>query len=316
MTPALLDAARSATRCLKVSRDDDVLIVCNPTTRSIAEALLHASLDVGCSAELLEFEAQSRSGAEPPGAIAAAMCRATVVFAPTVYSLSHTAARAAATDAGVRIATMVGLDTDVFCRALAVDYDLLKRDGGRLAARLTAASTCRVRSAAGTDLFLQLAGRLAISDDGDLGSPGEWGNLPAGEAYIAPIESDAEGSIVFDGSLADFGLLRDSVQVEVREGRITEAHGQAGQWLTETLDAGGPRGRYVAELGVGTNPSAIVSGNTAEDEKAIGTAHVAFGTSVSFGGSNEAGVHIDGVLRAPDIDLDGEPFLRRGRPVD
>lgn len=312
---ALLDAARSAAGCLGISRDDHVLIVCNPETRTLAEALLAASQEVTDSARCLEYPTLSRSGEEPPNVIAAAMRRATVVFAPTVYSLSHTSARAAATEAGARIATMVGLDAEVFCRALNVDYELLKREGNRLAARLTAASTCRVKSAAGTDLFLRLAGRSAISDDGDMGGRSDWGNLPAGEAYIAPIETEAEGSIVFDGSLADYGLLRDPFQVRVREGRISEATGDPGRWLTETLDAGGASGRLIAELGVGTNPSAIVTGNTAEDEKAIGTAHIAFGTSASLGGANEAGVHIDGVLIGPDIDLDGKPFLRRGRPV-
>jgi leucyl aminopeptidase (aminopeptidase T) len=311
----LLEAARSATGCLGVSSDDDVLIVGNPETRAIAEALLAAARESTESVRRLEFVGVSRSGAEPPAEITAAMCEATVVFAPTIYSLSHTAARAAATAAGARIATMVGLDTEVFCRAIATDYQRLKHEGRRLADALTAASSCRVSSAAGTDLTLRLADREAISDDGDLSGHGDWGNLPAGEAYIAPIETQGDGLIVFDGSLADYGLLHERFLVRIGEGRVVEATGDPGRWLTSTLDAGGPTGRLIAELGIGTNPSAIVTGNTAEDEKAIGTAHIAFGTSISIGGVNDAGVHIDGVMMEPDIDLDGVPFLRRGRPV-
>jgi len=68
----------------------------------------------------------------------------------------------------------------------------------------------------------------------------------------------------------------------------------------------------IAELGIGTNPRARVTGHILEDEKAIGTAHLAFGTSASFGGVNVAGVHIDGLLRKPTIDLDGTSLMRDG----
>lgn len=118
--------------------------------------------------------------------------------------------------------------------------------------------------------------------------------------------------IVFDGSLAGYGLLREPVEVRLAQGRVTAASGPAGDWLLETLDSGGPTGRMIAEVGIGTNPAAIVTGNTAEDEKAIGTAHLAFGTSVSIGGENHAGVHIDGVVLEPTLELDSSPVLRRG----
>jgi leucyl aminopeptidase (aminopeptidase T) len=70
----------------------------------------------------------------------------------------------------------------------------------------------------------------------------------------------------------------------------------------------------VAEFGVGVNPGARITGLTILDEKARGTAHVAFGTNVSFGGTNTAGVHIDAVLRAPTVHLDGVPLLENGEP--
>ena len=50
-----------------------------------------------------------------------------------------------------------------------------------------------------------------------------------------------------------------------------------------------------------------------EDEKVIGTTHLAFGTSVGMGGVNVAGVHIDGILRRPTLELDGERVLHDGR---
>jgi leucyl aminopeptidase (aminopeptidase T) len=72
----------------------------------------------------------------------------------------------------------------------------------------------------------------------------------------------------------------------------------------------------IAELGIGTNPNACVTGHILEDEKAIGTAHLAFGTSASFGGDNVSNVHIDGLVRAPTIELDGRLLMRDGELLD
>lgn len=80
----------------------------------------------------------------------------------------------------------------------------------------------------------------------------------------------------------------------------------------ETLDSGGDHGRSLAELGIGTNPAATLTGNVLEDEKVIGTAHIAFGTSAGLGGVNVAGVHIDGVLLRAAVEVDGERLLDHG----
>ena len=47
----------------------------------------------------------------------------------------------------------------------------------------------------------------------------------------------------------------------------------------ELLTAHGEDGTSLAELGIGTNEKAILTGNLLEDEKILGTAHVAFGAS-------------------------------------
>jgi leucyl aminopeptidase (aminopeptidase T) len=200
----------------------------------------------------------------------------------------------------------------LFRRLLPLDYDLLLRAGNRIAALMSTATACRVTSRAGTDIVLDLSGRTAVCDAGNLQHEGAFGNLPAGEAYIAPLETKAEGTIVFDGSLSAHGLLTEPIRVTVQEGRAVDATGQAGRWLLETLDAGGDTGRLIAELGIGTNPNARVTGEILEDEKAVGTAHLAFGTSASFGGANVSSVHIDGLLRRPTIELDGRVVLRDG----
>ena len=308
-------AAAAAADCLGIGPDDSVLVVCSEEQRSIAEAFTAVARERVREVIVLDLPPLSRHGEEPPAEIAEQMARADVVFSPTATSLSNTQARIQATKRGVRVATLPAITEEIFVRAVPVDYGELKRAGGLLADRLTAASSARITSAAGTEIVLDLAGRSGRSDDGNLEQRGAMGNLPAGEAFISPLEISGEGVIVFDGSLAGYGLLSEPLSVTVAGGRAVAVEGEAGDWLLDTLDAGGEHGRSLAELGIGTNPAAILTGNILEDEKVIGTAHLAFGTSAGLGGVNVAGVHIDGVLRRPTVELDGLRVVADGRLI-
>ena len=307
--------SEAALDCLGVGPADSVVVVFNATKRGIAEALGEAAKPRARTVTLLEFPAVSRDGEEPSADVAAAMVGADVVLAPTARSLSQTNARRRATGRGVRIGSLPAITEEIFVRAMAIDYAGLKRASESVAARLTRASQVRVTSAAGTDITLRLHGRTGLSDDGNLQAVGAFGNLPAGEGYIAPIETVGDGTIAIDGSLAGYGLLPSPVRVTVRDGRAVDASGEVGRWLLEMLDSGGEHGRSLAELGIGTNPAAVLAGNVLEDEKVIGTAHLAFGTSAGLGGVNVAGVHIDGVMRRPTVEVDDGPLVEDGRLV-
>jgi leucyl aminopeptidase (aminopeptidase T) len=80
----------------------------------------------------------------------------------------------------------------------------------------------------------------------------------------------------------------------------------------EALTAHGEGGTNVAELGIGTNEKAILSGNLIEDEKILGTAHVAFGANAAIGGTVQVPIHIDCVVMKPSVTVDGEPLIRAG----
>jgi leucyl aminopeptidase (aminopeptidase T) len=308
----LLASAEAALDCLGVQGSDAVVVVFNDEQRRIAEALADAATRRARAVTRLEFVPTSRHGEEPPADVAEAMLAADVVLAPTSKALTLTMARQAATRRGVRVATLPTITEEIFVRALPIDYSELRRISHAVAARLSAASHARVTSPAGTDIVVTLEGREGRSDDGNLQQPGAFGNLPAGEGYIAPIETAGDGTIVIDGSLAGYGHLADPVSITVRDGRAVEASGSVGQWLMTTLQAGGEHGCSLAELGVGTNRSARLSGNVLEDEKASGTAHFAFGASQGLGGANAATVHIDGVMLDVRIDLDGNALLNDG----
>ena len=79
------------------------------------------------------------------------------------------------------------------------------------------------------------------------------------------------------------------------------------------LDAHGPLGRNLAELGVGTNDRATLTGNILEDEKILGTAHIAFGASAGIGGTVTVPVHLDVVVLEPSLWIGATQVLDDGR---
>jgi leucyl aminopeptidase (aminopeptidase T) len=309
----LSSAAGLCLDCVGLVAGERLAVVHNPPQTVIASALRAAAEALGVSVVVVGFPTLARHGDEPPADAAAAMLGADAVLAATDTSLSHTEARLAATARGARVGSMPTITEDIFRRVVPVDYSLMTRDGAAIVAALDAGDVCRITCPLGTDVTLSLRDRDGRNDDGDLRAAGAFGNLPAGEGYIAPQEREGDGVIVFDGSLVGWGLLDEPVRVEVRDGAAVAASGEAGAWLLDALDAGGPTGRLVAELGIGTNPAAAMSGNVLEDEKVRGTAHIAFGASAGVGGTNHAQVHIDGILRRPRVEIGGRVLVDGGQ---
>ncbi|HNG57249.1 MAG TPA: aminopeptidase, partial [Solirubrobacterales bacterium] len=153
--------------------------------------------------------------------------------------------------------------------------------------------------------------RVAIPDAGELTETGAFGNLPCGEGFIAP--ATAEGVLVVDGSIAGVGLVDEPVRLTIKDGHLVDATGEAGAKLMELLTVHGPDGTNVAELGIGTNEKAILTGNILEDEKILGTAHIAFGASAAIGGNVQVPVHLDVVSMRPEVTIDGTPVVLEGR---
>ncbi len=288
--------------CLRVEEDERLLVLTDPEMEELAREVFEAA---DCDRSLMVVEPRERHGEEPPGPAAAAMREADAVVALTSWSITHTRARKEACEAGARVASMPGATRGMLERAVDVDYGRLRRRARELSELLTEASEAELVTGDGARLYLDLSDRDGIPDDGDLREPGAFGNLPAGEAFVAPIEDSAEGELVIDGSVAPDGLLDEPVRLEVSGGRVVDASGPDDlEFLRLIEEAEG--GDVVCELGIGVNPGAKLRGNPLEDEKALGTVHVGFGDNSTFGGENESEVHLDAVITDFELYLDGE----------
>jgi leucyl aminopeptidase (aminopeptidase T) len=313
MTQELDMAVRTVLRdCLRVEPGEDVLVICNPVTEDLGALMRIEAEGDGAFATLAVISELDSNGAEPPTPVAAAMIAADVVLAPTIQSLSHTYARRAANQAGVRIATLPGVTEDMLARLMNADMRVLRRRGAALAAALREGEEARITCRHGSDLRLGLEDRVPIADAGVLNELGAFGNLPCGEAFVSPTEDTAEGTLVVDGSIAGVGKVETPVELTVRDGHLTDATGPEGATLLELLTKHGPDGTNVAELGIGTNEEATLTGNILEDEKILGTAHVAFGASAAIGGGVQVPVHLDCVILEPTVEIDGQEVVRGG----
>jgi leucyl aminopeptidase (aminopeptidase T) len=307
-----LDRAVSAVvhECLGVREDEEVLVICNPASRGIGERLREESTESGADAVLAVITERPMHGTEPPRSVAEAMAAVDVLMAPTVQSLSHTAARKRASEAGARVATLPGVTEEMLARVMSADMEGLRRKGHALAEILDRSSEARISDANGTDLRLDISGREAIPDAGELTGRGAFGNLPCGEAFLAPVAGD--GTLVIDGSIGGIGLVDEPVQLVVEGGHLTSARGGQGMAFMEMLTAHGENGTNVAELGIGTNERAILTGEILEDEKIAGTCHIAFGASAGIGGTIQVPIHLDCIVMKPTVELDGETVVRDG----
>jgi len=311
-TAADLDRALQTVveRCLAIRPGEDVLVVGDPLSRALAEAMRDAAAVRGADAVLALMDERATDGTEPPPPIAAALLACDVFIAPTTRSLSHTQARKAASDRGARGATLPGVSADMLARVMAVDLDALRARTEAITQLLDASDHARVTCANGTDLTLDLTGRHGLPDFGDLTARGAFGNLPAGEGFVAP--RSAAGRLAA-ASLATFGISPEPVLLTVEDGHLTAAEGPLGPQLLDALQKHGPDGTNVAELGVGTNDAATLTGNVLEDEKILGTIHVAFGASAGIGGTVSVPIHLDVVVLEPTLEVGGTRVLDAGR---
>ena len=312
MSESLTKAVSTVVRdCLGVRPGEQVLVVANPATYGLGEAMRAEAEAAGAETVLAVMSERESHAGEPPETIAEAMVAADVLLAPTVQSLSHTAARKRASESDTRTATLPGVTEEMLARVMSDDMAELRRRGGRIAEILDRGTEARITCDHGSDLVLGLERRTAISDAGELTAAGAFGNLPCGEGFIAP--ATADGVLIVDGSIAGVGAVGDPVRLTVADGHLIQATGPEGDRLMELLTVHGPDGTNVAELGIGTNSKAILTGNILEDEKISGTAHVAFGASAAIGGNVQVPVHLDVVSLRPEVTVDGIPVVLEGK---
>jgi hypothetical protein len=184
----------------------------------------------------------------------------------------------------------------------------LEEPARRLLAELEGTKDIHIRGRAGTDLTLRVDGRPWLSDTLPL-EAGDGHNFPSGEVFVAPHRDGADGVLVADLTIPYTveGLVDAPVTLRFERGRVLSIEGgRAAQMLRELVADAGQGADVIAELGIGLHPGLSPRGHTMLDEKAAHTAHVAIGRNTgSYGGDNEAAIHVDCIFSEPEVEADG-----------
>lgn len=185
---------------------------------------------------------------------------------------------------GFRGATLHGLNEIILNSGLAVDYDEVSRDAEKLRLAMTRADSIEIDFALEDGEILtarlELAGQEAQKSHGLCrGDTPDVANLPAGEVYFVPKSAEGHFPMKYeDGTLG---------RLTVTGGRIIRSDLIAGEQAT--IDAHNarlqddPMTGVLGELGFGTQVLPV-SGSDIQDEKVLGTCHLATGRDDHLGG--------------------------------
>jgi leucyl aminopeptidase (aminopeptidase T) len=231
---------------------------------------------------------------------------------PFRVELLQTAAKA-----GLRTGHGPGISDDMMIEgAMRVDFQKLAAIGDDMVERLAGAVRAHLTSPAGTDLWFTTQGRV-FETDVRIGQ-GAFGNLPNGEVRVAPVEAEVQGTLVCDSTIGDLGTVPSPVTIEVVAGKLTSIRGDDRKLIDriEELTSIDDEASIIGELGIGINPEARIIGNILEDEKAVGTVHVAFGNNIEMGGKNGSRTHRDFHVLKPTLSIEFQDGQTRDIIID
>ena len=183
---------------------------------------------------------------------------------------------------GFRGATMHGMNDIILASGLAVDYEEVSRQAEKLRAGMTRADAVEIDFVVADQthtLRLELAGQEAQKSHGLCHGGPDVANLPAGEVYFVPISANGAFPLRLDSGTLGLMTVSDG---RIVDGKTLKGDGGEVDRLLEKFRAD-PASGAIGELGFGTQ-DLPVSGSDIQDEKILGTVHIATGRSDHLGG--------------------------------
>jgi leucyl aminopeptidase (aminopeptidase T) len=317
---------------LEVGKGKTVLVVTDPKKLGIGKAFEAAARELGAATEMYILPARRPMKALPEDLLPKVegfrpMAADTVFINAFSGMAEETPLRIQLIrmeeDVGGRVGHAPGITEEMMTEGpMNVDYREIAINARALMARFKGAEKAHLTAPSGTDIIMGIGGR-DFETDVEIKN-GAMGNLPAGEIWCAPVEDSAQGVIVADGSIGDLGAIKKPLTIVVKGGKVQDVKGGTPALLGK-LDKFlkvDEMATVIGELGIGLNPGARITGNLLEDEKAGGTAHIAFGNNTDMpGGKNTSKTHRDFLFHRPTLTVtfsDGrqETILKDGKPTN
>jgi leucyl aminopeptidase (aminopeptidase T) len=284
--------------------------------------LVKAIYGVGATPTLIIHPTTPVATSDPPKPVTAALQAADAWIEMNDSYLLYSNAWKKAMAAGVRFFTLGG-DVDNLVRMIGrVNYAILDDLANKLVELSNRATEMRITCANGTDLRIKVdpkgsEGHVLSGGEGIIGA--EWTGttqVPPGQSTFGHVQDGIDGVMVFDGAVyppAEIGVLRETVTVEVRKGRIVDISGGREARLFERWLASHDHSAMyeVAHCTYGFNPGVKrCKGEIGHDERVFGCMEFGIGPAWA-----DAPAHTDGVILQPSVWADEIQLEQEGKYV-
>lgn len=305
--------------CGSLNSQETVSIIYDKTTQEVAKIVINEAKSITANVIAVETAPLNMHGEEPSEEAVKVMTSSNLCLGLTAKSMAHTKARQNASSNGCRYLSLPDYSLDLLKdKSLRANFQKQAEIAKRFADAFTKGNEVSVSTDLGTEIKLNIEGRVGNCCPGFVINPGELGSPPDIEANVSPLEDFSEGKVYVDGSIPypSLGLLEEPVILTVRKGKITDikTNSTIKRKLENLFETVGSDKVYVlAECGVGLNDLAELTGCMLTDEGTAGTMHFGFGSNSTVGGLNEVSFHLDFVFTNPTMKIDGQVFLNKGK---
>src|SRR5882762_4180074 len=287
--PELQPGARNAIRdCLRLKPDERITIITDEVTREIAAALQKEVEEVGAEHAVFVLEEYAeRPLTDMPEIVLEDLAQSQVSIFCAQSQRGELGSRMQMSDIvnrqHIRHGHMVNITRQIMLEGMRADFREIDALSQRLIDRARRATRIKCRTPHGTDFEGEFSPKLKWLKTSGIISPEKWGNLPGGEIFTAP--ANTNGTFVVDGVVGDYlcrkyGDLHETpLKIEVRDNRIVDLACENKELLEEfrAYTSTDQNSNRVGEFAIGTNTACThVFGNILKDEKIPGS-HIEFG---------------------------------------
>jgi len=299
--------------CLKLTPGDSCLIIVDEATRDMGQLLFNRAKKSKSDVAFLEIKSTNVRFGEPAPAIVNMMKQMSAILSFTGHSLVHSNALKHVCHNGARVLCLFPVSEESLARAVNTNFDFIDKKSRKLSDLFSIGRRIRLTTDTGTDLTIPIARHKGSANTGIVEAPGMFCVLPSGEDGIVPDRRGTKGVLVVDGSIPSIGILEKPVVIHIKDGYAYQMFGgEEISRLRKILKPFGKASRNIAEFGIGTNPNAILTGISIEDEKVLGTAHIALGKPEFEGGIQKGNIHLDLILVKPTVAIDNRVVVKKG----
>jgi len=297
------------------------LIIFDSSTQNLLNYFVSVFYEKNIFTICKKIDLKKNHGFEPPISIANAMKESNLVLCLTKYSMAHSKARNDFSKMGGRFLSMPGYSENLLSdSSLLANFKKHQIITNKISKILSLGKKCRISSDDGSYLEADMTGRLGNCCPGHVIEEGSLGSPPDIEANISPVENKSKGFLTINGSIANekIGLLKEPVYLVIKNGKIFEIKSKSKKvvnLLNKTFYEFGPKSKVLAEIGIGLNKKARLTGHMLTDEGTYGCIHFGFGSNFSVGGKNKVNFHLDFITQKHSLYVDEKLIIKKGKIV-